>query len=509
MIQSYDGASVTESGFVVFPEGVVASLTDIGTGNLANGAYQFSVVYAWIDNNGQINRSAPSIPTEVTVSGGPANVQLVIPTLRITKKQNVFIEVYRTEANQTLFYKTTSNTSLTLNDPTVDTLTYVDSRTDASLLSGELLYTTGGVLDNISPPPSNVIVNWKNRLVIKSSDEPNLLWYSKIRNENGPVEFSDFLRINVDPKGGDITALGVLDDKLVIFKESTIHMLAGDGPNNLGEQSDFPLPQLVIGDAGCVDSNSVVMMPKGLMFKSQKGIYLLDRGLSVSYIGSKVERYNDSRITSAKLISDVNQIRFTTESDLCLVYDYLFEQWSTFTNHEAVGAAEFNGQFAFVKANGIVHVETPNHFVDGEQAIKLKIVSAWMNLAEMSGFQRFYKLLLLGTYKSKHRLRLRVGYDFSPAFTQDAIVDPFTVLGQTTYGEVSPYGAEEFYGGSNPLYMWRFFPKRQKCTSFRLSIEDIMDDVFGESFSLSNMRMEIGLKQGSNKSGTNKSAGTS
>lgn len=458
LLQSYDGASITETGFAVFPEGVVATETAIGTGTLTAGDYFYSVVYAWIDNDGQIHRSAPSIASQINIAAGPSSVQLTIPTLRISKKQNVFIEIYRTEVNGTIFYKTTSNTSLLLNDPTVDTVTYTDNRSNTSLLSGELLYTTGGILENISPPPSSIIVNWKNRLVIKSSDDANTLWYSKVRTEGSPVEFSDLLTLNVDPVGGDITALGVLDDKLVIFKESSIHMLAGDGPNNLGEQSDFPLPQLVVGDAGCIDVNSIVTTPLGLMFKSQKGIYLLDRGLSVSYIGSEVERYNSQRITSGKLIPNVNQVRFTTESDLCLVYDYLFQQWSTFTNHEAVGAGRQDTNYAFVKNDARVLVEETGHYQDNSQPIKLKIVTSWMNMAELSGFQRFYKLLLLGTYKSKHRLRVKFGFDFNSSFIQESILDPHDVLGQTTYGEDSPYGSQAVYGGENPLYQWRFFP---------------------------------------------------
>lgn len=508
LLQSYDGASIVESGFLQFPEGVTASEVNIGAGNLANGQYQHVVVYAWIDNSGKIHRSAQSIPVTTTVAGGPSNIQLTIPTLRITKKQNVFIEVYRTEVNQTLFYKVTSNTSLTLNSTSVDTITFTDSVTDAALISNELLYTTGGVLDNIAPPPSTMLTVWKNRIVVKSSDEPNVIWYSKIRNEGFPVEFSDALVITVDPRGGDITGLGVLDDKLIIFKETSIHLLSGDGPNNLGQQSDFGLPQLITGDAGCIDSNSIIQTPVGLMFKSKKGIYLLNRGLGVGYIGAEVEGFNEFRVTAARLITDTNQVRFTTETDKCLVYDYLFDQWSTFTNHEAVGATLYNDQFTFVKANGDVFSENASVSTDGGNAVKLKLVTSWMNVAEISGFQRLYKFLILGSYKSKHRLRVKIGYDFNNTFTQEVTFDPYSVIDPVAYGDSSPYGDEAVYGGNAPLYQWRIFPERQKCQSFRISIEDILDDVLGESFSISALRLEVGLKKNSNKLSTARSYGS-
>lgn len=507
ILQSYDGNTVNETGMAVFPETITSSL--LGGGSIPNGTYQYSVVYAWIDNSGQIHRSAPSIGLEVVVSGGGNhNVQLVIPTLRITKKENVFIEVYRTEAAGTLFYKVTSNTALTLNDKTVDTITYVDSKTDAQLLSGEILYTTGGTLDNIAPPSAGMIVTWKNRIVLKSSDESNLLNFSKIRTEGNPVEFNDQLRISVDPRGGDITALGVIDDKLIIFKENSIHLQTGDGPNNLGEQNDFGLPQLITSDAGCIDVNSVVEVPDGLMFKSKKGIYKLSRSLSAEYIGAEVEGFNGSRVTSAELIQDSNQVRFVLEDNLALVYDYYYKQWSTFTNHQAVGATIYNSKFAFVKSDGQVFLENQDKFTDGANSVPMKVVTSWLKLAELSGFQRLYKFLLLGEYRSKHRLRVKVGYNFNSTFTQETIVNPYATIAPVAYGDSSPYGDEEYYGGKNPLYQWRFFPKLQKCQAVRICFEDIMDDVSGESFRISGLRLEMGVKQGSNKLATDRSAAT-
>jgi hypothetical protein len=509
ILQSYDGSTITETGFSVFPEGVAATETNTGAGVLSNGTYNYAVVYAWVDNQGQIHRSAPSLGPEIAVASGPSDVQLTIPTLRITKKSNVFIEVYRTELNGTIYYKVTSNTSLTANDPTVDTITYNDTMSDATLISGELLYTTGGVLDNICPPSSSVIVNWKNRLVLKSSDDENILWYSKLRQENFPVEFTDAFTITVDPVGGDITALGVLDDKLIIFKKSQIFVHVGDGPNNLGEQSDFGNPERLATDVGCTDVNSVVQTPVGVLFKSAKGIYLLDRGLQAQYIGSEVEAFNSSRITAARLVPDVNQVRFTTESGLCLVYDYFFGQWSTFTNHEAVGATTYQDKFCFVKSDGRLFKENSSVYTDGAEAVKMKLVSSWIQPAAIEGFQRVYKFLLLGQYKSSHRLRVKVGFDFESAFTQETVIDVDSVLDPTAYGDSSPYGAEDLYGGKFPLYQWRVFPKRQKCQALRICIEDIMDDTFGESFNISSMRFEVGIKQGSNKLDSSKSFPTS
>ena len=65
------------------------------------------------------------------------------------------------------------------------------------------------------------------------------------------------------------------------------------------------------------------------MFQSAKGIYLMDRSLeSIKYISDAVEAYNSYTVTSSKLITSLNQVRFTLSGGVVLVYDYFVDQWS-------------------------------------------------------------------------------------------------------------------------------------------------------------------------------------
>ena len=161
------------------------------------------------------------------------------------------------------------------------------------------------------------------------SDAPNDLMYSKMVYPGQPVEFNDALRMPIDPVGGKITALASMDEKLIVFEEDATFFIAGTGPNNLGQQNDFTTPERISTDVGCVDPKSVVLTPDGLMFKSRKGIYLLSRQLSVSYIGAAVEAYNGLNFTSAKVVGELNQVRFTTSDGDCLVYNYVYKFWAT------------------------------------------------------------------------------------------------------------------------------------------------------------------------------------
>src|ERR1700722_1140203 len=75
---AYDGQNITEQGFHIFPENVsLGAIVQNNTGGIGIGAsaavvnqVQYSALYEWVDAQGQINRSAPSIPLTVNL---PAN----------------------------------------------------------------------------------------------------------------------------------------------------------------------------------------------------------------------------------------------------------------------------------------------------------------------------------------------------------------------------------------------------------------------------------------------------
>lgn len=511
VLQMYDGKEIVEHSFHVFPENLSDGGTATTGGSLSDGNYQYSAVYSWTDNKGQEHRSAPSIPLEVTLSGGTATQtqDVTIPTLRLTEKSNVVIELYRTENNGTIFYKVTSTTSPEYNNKTVDSITFTDTVSDSSLISNETLYTTGGVLDNISAPAAYLISEFNNRVFLAGLEDDNKLQYSKIRFEGRPVEFNDTLTINVNSTGGPITALGSLDDKLVIFKETAIFFLSGDGPNNLGEQDNFIEPELISADVGCINPESVVLTPDGLMFKSKKGIYVLSRALQPIYIGAPVEDYNNLTIKSADLIADKNQVVFATIDGNALVYNYFVKKWTTFSNHRAKSATVLNNEYYYLRTDNDIFVQNEG-YTDNGSHIKLKMVTSWMSFAGVQNFQRVYKALILGNYKSAHKLNIKVAYNFIEAFTQEKVVDVSDFITESIYGTTSAtYGSETPYGGSGAQYQIRLDFKKQKCQSIKISIEDIQDSNYGEGVELSNLLVVVGAKRGEFKVDQSRTYGTS
>jgi hypothetical protein len=514
ILSMYDGVGIVEHGFHLFPEPVSVS-TNAAGGSIAAGTYQYVAVYEWMDNQGQVHQSAPSVAVTQVTAGATSTNTVVVPTLRITSKvppRTVSIVIYRTQTLGTIFYRITSISSPLLNDLTANTVSFADTLADASILGSELLYTTGGIVENIAAPAISSITTYKDRVIAVPSENKLQFWFSKDIVPGVPVEFSDLFTFNVDPHGGGITAASQMDDKLVLFKRTNVYYMVGDGPDNTGSQNNFSQTLLVTNECGSTTPH-VVLTPAGLMFQGEKGIYLLDRSLSPRYVGAAVEAYNNQTLISAQLITNTNQVRFIMSGGIALVYDYFMigedgiGQWSIFTNINAVSSVSFQDQFTWLKPTGIAMQETPRVFNDNGAFIRLRILTSWLSLAGLQGFQRAYSTYILGEYASAHQLLVQIAYDFNPYFVQQDYINATSLLSVPLYGVDSPYGSGTPYGGDYPLYQWRIDFARQKCQAFQLSMEDVQASEFGEGMSLSAIAISVGAKKGLNKLPASRSFG--
>jgi hypothetical protein len=508
VLHAYDGVSVTEHGFNCFPEGITSSV-DAGLGTIDAGSHSWRAVYEWTDGQGPVHRSAPSeVETIVTVLND--RVTLTIPTLRLTAKSNVRIAVYRNLAAGAVYYRLGSIASPTLNDPTTDSVTFVDGAADADIRNNEVLYSDGAPgseLEHIAPPASRAICTHRGRVFVVTGRDR--VHYSKQIVDGEAVAFNDGLYLLPDARGGELVAVASMDDKLVMFRERAIYFVAGDGPSDTGA-GGYPEPMLITSDVGCSEVRSVVLTNAGLMFKSAKGIYMLDRALSVSYLGAAVEDWNGLTITSANVVPNTNEVRFTTTGNVTvdddrydaptLVYDYAFNQWSTFTNYAAADATVWGGGFVRVQSNGRVYKENRTTHSDAGSWITLRLTTTWMSLGGVSGFQRVWHVVLLGAYKSAHSVRLRVGYDFSPGWEHDETIDAEAATGAGTWGSSDTWGSDRYWGGAPGIDWFKGYPGRQKCSSIRLSVQDVQGDAsVGEGFTIGNICLLAGVKRGTQK----------
>jgi hypothetical protein len=501
----YDGISCVEDNFHLFPElangygcDIVLS-TSSGGGNLsyssetAPNLYQWLVVYEWTDNFGQVQRSGTSVANSISTTQTGQKAILTGPMLRLTDKvasrSPVIISIYRTQLNLPIFYKITNDNAPLVNDITKDTWTYTDTLSDTQIGANENIYTNSQ-LANTAPPACSLISLFQQRIMINSNEDPGVIWYSQNKFEQDQyntlaLDFNTSFVEGVDSRlGNDITAIAVMDSYFVIFKETSIFIMQGDGPNALDTSGQFNDATLLVSDTGCNNQNSLVFItqtpnsPGGLLFKSNKGIYLFGRDESITYIGKPVERYNDLTITSANLLAQSNQVVFTTLEGTCLVYNYYFNAWSTWEGLPAISATVWNNALCILRADGNVMIQdiTNTIYVDtfpGNKVVPVEMLlrTPWLKFGGLQGYQSVYSCYLFGLLQGPHTLQYQVGYNYNPSVKGATSTD--SKLVDNRWGSLPFWGATGTWGSNTFAgYQFQVNLKQNRCESLQLTFFD-------------------------------------
>ncbi len=494
--QIYDGQTCTEFGFHLYPEilSLIQSTSVTPAGEIANGIYSYIAIFQWTDANGNLHQSAPSLATPITTTGANNAVSILVSTAFLSQKVGVSVALFRTQASGTVYFQVTDPVFVPNVQPSVSFVLFLDYFSDAHIAGNPQAYTypASSVLENSTPPPSMAMLAHNNRLWFVDSENQSTIWYTKSFSLGNGLSPSAFMTQQIDPKFGNITALAEMDEKLVTFKQNGIFVQSGDGVNDTGSGSTLSFPQIVPSVVGCDALKSVILIPNGVMFHTPNGIYLIDRSLSVSYIGAEVQSYNSQVITSANVVPGKSQIRFLCSSGLTLVYDYIFSQWSTFTNHTGLSATNFNSLYVYATTAGAIFQESIGTYLDNATGYSVLAQTSWLALASVQGFQRVKRLILLGDFtngaSSNHKIQIQAAYDFS-----------------TSFGTAFPYtfGAAAATG----VFQYRERLPQQKCDVISLLIQETNTADSAEYIDISNISFEAGVKKGLNKLGATKSVG--
>lgn len=457
-------------------------------GTKAAGTYKYAFCYKWTDRNGQIYRSNTNVEIVVTTTVANSRTAGLVWVPPITNKEatTVYLECYRSQLDGTVLqlFKTQALS------PINNRIYFVDNFSDEDIVNNEPLYTTGGVLGNTNIGACKSVSFFKSRLVVTPVDDQLAIYYSKTAQANSPIDFSAELYFREDADQDPVSAAVQMDDKLIVFKPNKVYVHSGDGANDIGTGVTLSPAILIATDVGTSNPNSVILYPNGLLFKSEKGIYVLDRGLSTGYIGSSTESYNPLFTSGAILMEDVSEVRFfNSDSGTSIVYNYFFERWDTFTNMQADSVCMWRGKPTRVTNAGKAFVETTNYYdVDDLVTVPISLYwkSPWMKLKGIQDFQRIYELNFLGEYKSPHTVNIYAQYDYDT----------------TTAADVYTVNAEELVTGTFPgdsVYQFQVNLIRQKCQSLQITLIETPTGGSEQSLYLNDMAMTVGLKKGLNK----------
>jgi hypothetical protein len=502
-ILQYDRQQITELGFHVYPHTLVLA-TGSG-GDVADGTYAVKQTWRWDNGRGEIDRSTTATVGQVTVSSGPKTILVDWVPLYTTHKTNrpIAVETWRTAVNPTPdapFYLTTSKDPTETNpnrylenDPDVATGDQLeDELDDDDLTERETSPENGEVLENIAPPPATLIASNADRLFLAGiAGDPDRVWYSKQRQDGEVAAFHDALTVTVPRDGGAITAIAFLNETLVVFKETAVYALPGDGFDNLGGGQNYGPARIISTDLGAIGPESIGTVPMGLVFKSRKGWQLLNRGLGVDYIGGPVSDYDDEEVVAVHVVEAQHQIRCLT-TERMLVLDYLVQQWAEWTVTSGLDAAMWNGSHVYLSSSTGVLTELDD-YSEGV-SYGLDVETAWIPLGA-PGWGRVWKAVILGEYRSTCRLRVRLARNYKDDYFQDKYW-PSDI-------DVDP---DDTFDVGDPLLI-KHGPSIQevealkiRLTAIRVTADEL--DVItittpeGEALKLTRLSLELGVERG-------------
>jgi hypothetical protein len=526
----FDGAYAMPYGFAHAPQ--ILSVTPTAGGSMVAGTYSYVVTFARIDASGVVHRSAPSAPVSGVAAAADLSMTVLVSTSSISAGQRattaaisanpVFLEVWRTTVDGTGSHYRISlepTYQVLTNDPRAADVSLVDTRADANIAAGgtpvvplasrQQLYTDLGELENI-PPPSLVTTATHQGRLVGIGPDLRTVWLSKDSKIDPTIApgFNEALTLAFSR---DKTALASLDTVLVIFGKDTIDVVHGDGPDDSGNNNTWQV-QAVQTDVGCVNPRSVVATPVGVMFESRRGLDMLDRGLNVTDVLGRavVDTLTTySNITSAVLVAEENEVRFTCDNGtngIVLAFDYLNKIWFTRKYTDAsdtaaasikfVDAALIDGIYTLLTAGGQVYRESTTSFLDGgstyvETDILLAPISAqpgrsgWSN--DNLAWQRVKDLTLMGTSVANHDLAVSFALNYANTF------------GQTHRFLANTVGTPTAVG---PLEKARVTANVQKCQAFQIRIRDLAptgNSVVGNASAgviLESLCLRVGAKDG-------------
>jgi hypothetical protein len=428
------------------------------TGNISNGGgtriYGYQLQTGFRSFAGILHRSPMSQPSEAFVTNANTSVEVRLCPNAIDGKQTIetgfgeaaagstFYDTFRTEANGANYHKLTYEPRYNTRINRVvggDSMLITDRAADedvtrqgfnVALDSRPQPYTASSELEDCQPPaPWTIHVHGRRIFIVTGLRRE--IWFSKDYTENGLGVAPGFNPLQVELYDEDITGLASLDDKRIIFWERGLWYVQGDGPTVAGTDNRFSAPQPIQSDVGCTNPWSIVSTPMGVIFQSEADLYVLGRNLTVDWAGKLCRDVLASYpvVTSAVLVSDQNEVRFTClnedeDAGLMLVLDYVRNTWSTREYADGapiLDACVFDGVYHFLTDEHVYREDITSHLddVDGTDSY----VTSTVELESISpagaiGWQRVRIAKMLGQSLSNHAMTISAARDWATSYEQ-------------------------------------------------------------------------------------------
>lgn len=468
MLRKFDGRCF-ENGFASIP--TISCVGNATGGSLAAGVYGVTAIFEYVDALGELHRSAPCLPRSVTVGGvGAGSITITVTPYYLGDlfravtsfmPNSVRIIPYLTEAGGSLYYRSpdADTAFLDITSATQNiTARYASSSYAALYADYEL--------EQFAPDGARCLCSHNGRLLVVPNSDPRRVMVSKEYAFGYSAEFAEDLAVYFTE---DIQAVFGLDQSWVAAGSSTIKYFTGPGPDATGQGAWFG-PVLTISDnRGIKTWRSVARVPMGVVFQSDAGWCLLDRGLNVSDLNPPWG-YRDEEVLGAHVDSRRSVVIWHLANGTAIVWDYAKNAWYRWSGMGVMAMAIWRNKIVGARADGRIRIE--DGFKDDETTdIPMSIETGWNAVSGPAGSQRLAGISVLGKWKSPHKLKVSVSYDY---------IDTVSEVIETDLS-------------SDPgLYLVELTPGKAKCTAVKVKIEETPTGGSGESCELVGLRLWMG-----------------
>lgn len=467
----YGGNKIHEVGYVDMPVMDVA----IGNGTGLTGVVKYIAVYRYVDETGAVSWSRTSAAGSVTLSNDDVDITIVPPALTLRDYELTgnpqphlqSVELYRTKVGGTQYYLCASSqigtpasglsTQLLVLGST-GLFTVTDSIADNTLAVQPALFrqpgTANSAVDRYPAPSGNVICQHKDRLF--TVDPYGIrVYYSSFHVDGETAWYNPVFSFFVHGGSGPITAMVSMDGRLFIFKRDGIFVVDGDGPAEGGVSgNEFSPPHRLATEYGCIDQRSMVVTTDGIVYRSSRGIELLNRSLQVKWIGDRVQTTVDAnpkvcgacldtsgRVRIALASADTGTAVQTATSGVELIWDTTSNGpmgcW-TISHHTDGGGTYDRCVQDMCMANiygigetvcyadptgSVCYSDIASGLDRGTYYIPWTVESNWIKVG-VQARARISRGMLLAKKLTNHRMKLSAAFNYVDSYTQTSTWQP-------------------------------------------------------------------------------------
>lgn len=451
--------------------------TTLSSLSLVAGAHPISTISyvfakVWKSAEGVEYRAYSTIYTVVHTASSALQYNLKTTDFTTYNPSNpvTSVEMYRTTENGILFYLAETRTAAG---------TYTDASLDTVIVGARTADLNGNELPPQAIPSIRAITSWGDRIAFVGPDKPSTVLFDRPSFYPVGTSSANGLEVEVPSEGGDITALQDMDSALYVFKDNAVFTIYGDPAGATGENSTLSVPKILFNGTGCVDPRSVLLTPKGIVFKSGKGFYLIARNQALTFIGQGPFSVLTTSCVGAQIAQNQYEAYFahangtiwTLNLDTMAWYDWL-------TTHSTRGLATSSGSLLSIGEIGVYRYMESNTSDPIGGAIPQDIRTGWVRMNHVRGFQRIRRAYIVGSCTVSCALTVRIYTDYNAAPVQ------------TFSFNITPTDPLEL-----DLHM-----AVQKCEamSFRFTTDKA-------GLTISGATLEVGIKEGPDKSRTSAS----